>query len=312
MTDDEGRPGPAEAVEAYQRVEASIRSFEAQLRSGDHRSKVRALIPVFRSLRRLGKALQPAPAHQGARERLLEYFLQHPATVLDGDELLVVSGIQEYARRIRELRVEGGWSIASGVTMKEGREDMDAAETGNFAAMMPSQYVLLTTDQDTEAAGRWQVANEIRKGKGSVRDRIICFLRENVGRVVTAEELRYVARDKKDWAGRVRDLRVEDGWPISTRSNGRPDLGVGTFVLEAARQCPPEDRSVPDEARKAAFERDQYKCTNCGWARSRWLRSEPRHLELHRLAAPTDRSEPSEALNTLCSKCHLELHDTEE
>jgi hypothetical protein len=39
--------------------------------------------------------------------------------VLAGDELMVVAGISEYARRVRELRVERGWRILTGMTLKK-------------------------------------------------------------------------------------------------------------------------------------------------------------------------------------------------
>ena len=94
-------------------------NFESSLKSGTLRQKVLALIPAFRSLRNLGCSLIPANIANSARERIIHYFQQYPNIVIKGDELLVVSGIQEYARRIRELRVQYGWKIYSGVTIKE-------------------------------------------------------------------------------------------------------------------------------------------------------------------------------------------------
>jgi len=107
--------------------------------------------------------------------------------------LLVVAGIQEYARRVRELRVQFGWAVASGVTTKEMSEDQDAEIPNELKAMKPSDYVLLNEIQDRDAAHRWNVANTIRKERGSVRDKILKYLRANVGKAVTNEELRYVA-----------------------------------------------------------------------------------------------------------------------
>ncbi|MBE0448946.1 MAG: HNH endonuclease, partial [Actinobacteria bacterium] len=96
-------------------VETLIKNFEHELSSDSLRSKVLALVPVFHSLRDLGKALLPhGNDTSSARDRILFYFRKYSGTVIDGDELMVVSGIQEYARRIRELRVQFGWSIASG------------------------------------------------------------------------------------------------------------------------------------------------------------------------------------------------------
>ena len=94
-------------------------NFEAKLKENDLRTKVVALIPAFHLLRDLGSSLIPRREASAARGRILHYFLKYPLTVLHSDEILVVSGIQEYARRIRELRREMGWSIASGMTMAE-------------------------------------------------------------------------------------------------------------------------------------------------------------------------------------------------
>jgi hypothetical protein len=51
-----------------------------------------------------------------------------PALVIEGHELMVISGIGEYARRIRELRVEHGWPIISGVAPKDIKPDPESAQ----------------------------------------------------------------------------------------------------------------------------------------------------------------------------------------
>jgi hypothetical protein len=198
------------------RVEELIRNFESELQTEELRLKVLALVPIFHNLRDLGKALIPSEYASAATDRILYYFRKYPGIVIAGDELLVVSGIQEYARRVRELRVQSGWAVASGVTIKEMREDQDAEIPNELKAMKPSDYVLLNEMQDRDAAHRWNVANTIRKERGSVRDKILKYLRANVGKPVTNEELRYVAGDKTEWARRVRELRTEFGWPVAT------------------------------------------------------------------------------------------------
>jgi hypothetical protein len=152
-----------------------------------------------------------AECASAARDRILYYFRKYPGTTINGGELLVVSGIQEYARRLRELRVQFGWTIVSGVTIKEMREDEHQEVPDELKSMKASEYVLLHAEQDRDAAHRWNVANTIRKQRGSVRDKILAFLRANVGQGVTNEELRYVAGDKTEWARRVRELRTEFG-----------------------------------------------------------------------------------------------------
>lgn len=289
-----------------------IENYEAELRSDELRKKVLALIPVFRGLRKLGKMLIPSEYASAARDRILYYFRKYPQTVIEGDELLVVSGIQEYARRVRELRVQFGWAIASGVTIKEMSEADQAELPDDFTRMKPSQYVLLSEDQDREAALRWNTANTIRKESGSVRDKILRFFRANVGREVTGEELRYVAGNKTEWARRVRELRTEFGWPVVTKSTGRPDLGIGVYMLQADRQSPEHDRHIPDDVRREVLRRDGYRCSDCHWSHDEWNPSDPRHLELHHVKHHVKGGENvKENLKTLCTVCHDKLHKKE-
>jgi hypothetical protein len=62
-----------------------------------------------------------------ARDRLLRYLLLRVGQIVDKEELSGVSGIYEWARRVRELRDEEGWQISS----NENRPDLK-----------PGQYVL--------------------------------------------------------------------------------------------------------------------------------------------------------------------------
>ena len=312
MTGQKKKRKPLDPEAVRGKVEILIRNFEVELRSDELRGKVLSLVPIFHGLRNLGKALIPAEYASAARDRILYYFQKYPQVVIDGDELLVVSGIQEYARRVRELRVQFGWSIASGVTIKEMRDAEDSEAPNEYRAMKPSEYVLLDAKQDRDAALRWNVANTIRREKGSVRDKILKFFRANVGRGVTGEELRYVAGNKTEWARRVRELRMEFGWPIATKSTGRPDLNIGVYVLQADRQSPEHDRNIPDHLRREVLRRDGYKCCECHWSHDEWNPSDPRHLELHHIEHHARGGENiEENLKTLCTVCHDKLHRLE-
>lgn len=83
-----------------------------------------------------------------------------------------MSGIQEWARRVHELRVEHGYLIEEG----DGR------------------YRLKRTTPDAAEAVKWKSANAIRRRYGSGRDRMAAFLEANVGAIVTRDELDYVAK----------------------------------------------------------------------------------------------------------------------
>lgn len=295
-----------------QRALRLIENFEEELKSGDLRSRVIALVPIFQSLRELGKSLIPTVDAPSAKKRIIYYFRKYPGTVIDGDELLVVSGIQDYPRRVRELRTQSGWAIASGITIKEMSEDEADSLPDHLRSITPSQYVLMSAEEDRDAAHRWHLANRIRRERGSSRDKILKYLRENVGRAVTNEELRYVAGNQTEWARRVRELRSEHGWPIATRAHGRPDLEVGVYVLQADRQSPAHDRNIPDALRREVLRRDEYRCSQCGWSHDEWNPSDPRHLELHHIRhLARGGGNTEENLRSLCTVCHDRLHREE-
>lgn len=292
-----------------------LNNFSEELKRDDLRTKVVALVPAFKTLRALGSSLIPKNEASSARERIICYLRQYPQTVIDGNELMVVSGIIEWARRVRELRVQFGWWIYSGMTFKQMAQDpKDAAAFEAMgidpAKIKPSQYVLMRTEQDKQAAYRWNVLNEIRKKKISVKDKIIEYLRMNVGEQVTGEELSYLAKGAKEWARRVRELRTEEGWPIVTKNTGRNDLPVGVYVLEEDRQAPAHDRKIPDLVRVAVLERDHFSCVHCGWNRSMLSKDDPRKmLELHHKKHHADGGDNTEEnLETLCNVCHDDEH----
>ena len=285
-----------------------LKNFENELRGSNLRKKVQALIPAHHLLRDLGSSLIPSEGATAARDRILQYLLKYPKTVIKGEELMVVAGIGEWARRVRELRVQFGWSILTGVTVREMAEE---GEKVPFAAegLRPDDYILIDTRQDRDAAHRWRIAHEIRNGRDAVKDKILQFFRRNVAVPISGEELRYVAKDRSEWARRVRELRTESGWPIVTKNTGRPDLAVGYYQLERDRQSPAHDRNIPDPVRVKVLERDGYACRKCGWSHEKWNRSDPRHLELHHVKPHAKGGENTEEnLMTLCTVCHDEVH----
>jgi hypothetical protein len=299
-----------------------LTNFAAELKKTDLRAKVIGLIPAFHKLRDLGSSLMPKSDALSGRDRIIAYLARYPLKVIDGDELMVVSGIGEWARRVRELRVQFGWWIYSGVTFRDMAEDARAAdndgETAGLKEMLgvepskikPDQYVLMRAEQDRQAAHRWNVLNEVRRKKASVTDKIIEYFRKNVGQQITGEELKYLAKDKKEWARRVRELRTEQGWPIVTKNSGREDLAIGVYVLEEDRQTYEHDRAIPDAVRVAVLQRDGFKCVVCGWNRAMLSPDDPRKmLELHHKQHHKDKGENTvDNLETLCNVHHDELH----
>jgi len=277
--------------------------------TADLRTQVLTLLPVWDCLKELGTSLLPADMARSARDRILLYLRQYPCQIISHKEIMIIAGISEWARRVRELRVEYGWAIMSGTTAREMQETGELVNIPDCSEMKPEDYILVNAYQDKEAAYRWNVANEIRKSAGGAKAHILEYLRRNVGNPVCGEELRYVANNTTEWARRVRELRTEDGWPVRSRQNGRPDLAVGVYVLEGDRQAPTHDRKIDDRVRRDVLVRDQYCCKDCGWSREQWNADDPRYLELHHLEHHAAKGSNTVGnLKTLCNVCHDVLH----
>lgn len=283
---------------------AEIDGALAQYRQGykglTWREKVLLLTGVSKSLRMLAAHTDPTAAGVKSRERIRLYLQAHVSQVIDAVELEVVSGISDYGRRIRELRVQDGYKIITGHS-----NDPEAG-----FEIKPSQYVLIDPAPDTTAARRWHIANRIRRDKQSgSQGRMLKFLLENVGQIVTTEELAYVAKARQ-FARRVRELRTEQGYAIATKFTGRPDLRMSEYVLDSSKRvAEPHDRHIDFEVQKQVYERDHNACRLCGWNRERWNRDDPRILELHHVMEHA-RSGANTANNliVLCSRCHDDIH----
>lgn len=312
------RPRPLSEPKAeVERLKVLLDWFLLQQDTSNLREQVRSLVPAFHGLRALGSGLIPAAVASSARDKIISYLQRYPLVLIDGDELLVISGIGEWARRVRELRVQFGWAILSGLAFREMAE-ADPETSAEIASTLgidpqkikPDQYVLVSVNQDRDAAHRWNVLNTIRKKKLSVKAKIIEYMRLNVGARISIEELKYLANSKSEWARRVRELRTEDGWPIFSRMQGHPELPIGTYVLEEDKQAEAHDRKIPDDVRVTVLTRDGFACTYCKWDRTLLNPADPRKfLELHHLVAHANKGKNSEDnLVTLCNVHHDMVH----
>lgn len=290
-----------------------LKGFLSEFGKSNIRERISVLVKANYLLRDLGSSLVPNKDASSARDRILYYLKENTGNMVKGDELMVVSGISEYARRIRELRVEHGWPIISGVTAKDMKKDKEAEVDEDIPDLKPDEYILLSAEQDKDAARRWKIAKALRSDKKlSVRNKIIKYFRKNIDKPVTGEELKYLAGDKSEWARRVRELRTDFGWPIVTKATGRPDLPVGVYVLEEDKQAKLHDRQIKDSVRRAVMMRDQYECQDCNWNRKLWNPDDSRHLEVHHLVMHVKGgSNEEENLITLCNICHDVRHRKE-
>lgn len=94
------------------------------------------------------------------------------------------------------------------------------------------------------------------------RKRIRVFFERNVGRVVSSNQIRKIARIS-EWARRVRELRDEEGLQILSH-NDRSDLKPNEYLLETMEARPVIERGVSDKVRRRILERNGFTCQACG------------------------------------------------
>lgn len=125
------RPNQGEQRSILLQMQGEVESLLAQGSSASLRERVRAIARLRHLVFDYGASF--FPDESAGRARILAYFKQHMGDVIDSEELAVVSGIQEFPRRIRELRTQEGWVIA---TKLLGRPDIGQ-----------DQYVLETLEK---------------------------------------------------------------------------------------------------------------------------------------------------------------------
>ena len=283
-------------------LDKKLKLFGADYTSLELRGKVLRLVEIYQDVRDLNVSVvrEGGCDAEGARERLRLYFIHNVGVVLDATELEVVAGISEWGRRIRELRREDGYSI---LTTNSNSSDLEFE-------LKADQYILVRAERDRDAAHRWHLANRIRKRNDlTPRSRILEYLKANVGKVLTSEELYYVARNK-NWARRTREIRTQLGYAVCTRFTGRPALKTGEYVLESEDPVAPEhDRNIPIEVQKQVYARDDNTCRICGWSHALWTRQDPRFLELHHVQEHVEGGK-NEAANLIVvdNVCHDGIH----
>ncbi|MHC8510224.1 MAG: HNH endonuclease [Rhodospirillales bacterium] len=144
--------------------------------------------------------------------------------------------------------------------------------------------------------------------KLSGKDRIGAFLRQNIGKVVTSKQIQAASGGHVEHAHRVRDLRNDDGWNISTH-NSRADLKPGEYVLE--EEPPPKGthkrpRRMSKRVKAEVYERDGYGCRMCGiGARELTEDGRPARLQIgHVKDRAHGGTDDMDNLRVLCSDCN--------
>nr|WP_293836806.1 HNH endonuclease [uncultured Arsenicibacter sp.] len=72
--------------------------------------------------------MSKTPKGAGAKAKLKAYFLENVGKVVDSEELRIIAGSSEWARRVRELR---------------GEEGMNIATHNDLSDLRPGQYMLV-------------------------------------------------------------------------------------------------------------------------------------------------------------------------
>ncbi len=160
----------------------------------------------------------------------------------------------------------------------------------------------------TPAAGsrRSQIGRKMPtlKGRAGIAD----FLRNNIGKTVTTEQIYAASGNQGQYGRRLRELRNDFGWKISSH-NDRADLQPGEYRPEEA---PPEtseykfNKAISGRLRAQVLERNGYTCQMCGVGAGDEM-VDGRKARLH-IGHIIDRSHGGEDmlnnLRALCSECN--------
>jgi biotin operon repressor len=291
--------GPDEdALQSFRLLVDRLSQIERECAAGlDRRESIDEFAAELRGIQiRLFGPRPRARRGDGGKNKILAYLQARVGKVVHGEELAEASGIHEWARRVRELRVQDGYEIT---------------EVGS------STYRLEEGKPNRQRAEIWKTANVIRRQPGSGMERIAALLDANVGKVLTREQIDYVGRIAEA-SRRVRELRDEHGWPIDSHVDD-PTLGPGEYRLTSSDpddRRDPLQRLYPEGLRQKIFERDGYTCQICGRDRAKAeAAGDTRfYLEVHHKVAVADelaampKSERNDIENliTLCHRDHLE------
>jgi hypothetical protein len=213
-----------------------LQDLPGRLAHGTVGEQVGELVQVHHLLRDLGASIGAAlaPEDSGSgRARLIAYLRAQTGRIVHTDELMIVAGIGDYPRRIRELRTQHGWPIISGLAVRDlrslnvSREALRAVPTG----VAPDEYLLLEDRQDRQAPERWTTTGQMRDPEKPARTLVREYFERFPQQRITAEELRYLVGNKTDWTLGVTDL-VASGMHIEGADLVSPNSPAGIFTLK--------------------------------------------------------------------------------
>lgn len=143
------------------------------------------------------------------------------------------------------------------------------------------------------------------KGKKGIR----AFLLENLGKIVTTEQIRAASGGQGQYGRRLRELRDEEGWDIQSHHDTK-DLKPGEYRLVARPpKKPPVQfaRNISAKTRARVLDRNGYTCRMCGIAAGDPDDRTDRPARLH-IGHIVDKSQggsdDEDNLRALCSTCN--------
>lgn len=212
-----------------------LHDLPQRLAHGTVGEQVGELVQVHHHLRDLGASigatLAPDDSDSG-RARLIAYLRAQVGRIVHTDELMIVAGIGDYPRRIRELRAHHGWPIISGLAVRDlrllpvSKEALKAVPAG----IAPDEYLLLEDYQDRDAPLRWTACGAMRDPAAAPRSLVRDYFERFPNQRITAEELRYLVGNKTDWVAGIADL-LASGRTIDGAELAAKDSPPGIFIL---------------------------------------------------------------------------------
>lgn len=145
------------------------------------------------------------------------------------------------------------------------------------------------------------------------KQRILDFLLANVGRVIEGKEIQAASGNVSEWARRLRELRVEDGYDILTHRD-LSDLKPGQYIINSDQRRPVFQRGISKETRAWVLERNGYTCQMCGLgAGDPDPFDERRKVRLtmgHTVDKSLGGSDGPDNLKAVCTNCNEGLQNT--
>lgn len=137
----------------------------------------------------------------------------------------------------------------------------------------------------------------------SARDKIRRFFEQNVGRVITTNQIARVA-NIREYARRIRELRNEEGMQILSYRD-RPDLKPTEYILVTLQRQPRFSHKIDKAQRARILERNGMTCSMCGATAGEQDPFNPnRRITLHVDHINPDGRSTDDNLRTLCHNCN--------